>query len=187
MPAPLLIRREHVNVRAYLIPAGEVVDSVTVSASTWPDNNPLTNWTAYEIPEVERANPTAETEEEVFRIPRDTGGYIIDREETVIARRWSLFTRRASTYTKRLEHGLAVFPTASTATAPGAASDPFLFGVLLLEMQNKNGAMTERVQMWGKLRLVSPGEIGPATRLIEMSFEMLNSGLNSYVILPNPA
>lgn len=187
MPVPHTIRREHVNARFYFIPAGETVDAVTVSATTWPDNDPLTNWTNYAFADIERINPDVTTEEEVFRVPRDSGGYLIDREENVIARMWRIFTSKTNSYIKRLEMGTAGFPVANTAVAPGSAADPFIFGVGLIEFQNKNGAMTERVQVWGKLRLVSPGEVGPKTRLIELSFEMQNSGNNSYVLLPNPA
>ena len=40
-------RRELKNARVYFIPAGEVVDTVTTSVTTWPDANPLTNYTAF--------------------------------------------------------------------------------------------------------------------------------------------
>lgn len=183
MSTPHSIRRSLHNARFYFIPEGTVVGGVTVSATTWPTASPITNWTDFEIPEVERVVPRNVEEEEEFRIPRDTGGYLIDRNVDVVSRIWGIFTHKASSYTKRLEHGTAVFPTVNVATIPGAVSNPFIRGVALFELQGKGGTMEERFQLWGKLRLVSPGEVGPKTRLIEMNFELLNSGNNTLVLL----
>lgn len=182
MPTPTIIRREHLNCRFYFIPSGEVVDTVTVSATTWPDNNPLTNWTNYQFPDIERVMPEVESEIEPFMIPADAGGYIKDTEETVIGRKWKLFSSKTNSYLKRLEHATATIPVAATAIAPGTRSDNFILGVALFEFQNKSGLIAERLQVWGKLRLVSPGEVGPKTRLQEFSFEQQNSGNNTYVL-----
>jgi hypothetical protein len=158
MSAPTTIRRELLNI-AFLsfIPAGELVDAVTVSATTWPDNTPTTNWTAYQIPDVESLTLVKEYDSETFKVPKTSG--------------------------KRLENGLATVPVVGTAQSPFVDNNNFIEGVFLLEIQNKNGAVTERMQLWGRLRLESPGDTGPATRKLEFSIEKRDSGNNSYVLV----
>jgi hypothetical protein len=52
-----------------------------------------------------------------------------------------------------------------------------------MEFQNKDGRVTERTQIWSKLRMVNAGEIGPATRKIQYSIEQLDSGNNTFVTI----
>ena len=183
MSAPTLLRRELKNARAYFIPSGEVVDAVTVANATWPDNNPLANWTAYEIPDLEELKEEKDVKKETFTIPDASGGYREEEEEMVVSRKWKASTHKSSTYLKQLQHGLATIPVVGTAQTPGAKKDNALDGVLLLEIQNKTGTVIERLQIWARLRLVSPGDAGPATAKLDISFEQLYSSLNSYVLV----
>jgi hypothetical protein len=183
MPVPTLIRREHLNCRFYFIPAGEVVDTITVSKTTWPDNAPLTNWTNYQFADIEKVTPAIEVETEEFNIPNDGGGYTKDTEESVVMRKWTLSTSKTNSYLKRLEHALSGFPAAGTAVVPGTKNDNFILGVSLFEYQLKSGVVSERWQIWSKLRLVDPGEVGPKTRLLQFSVEHQDSGNNTYVML----
>lgn len=181
MSVPTLIRRELKNARVYFIPAGATVDAVTVAVATWPDNVPPTNWTAYQFPDIETVvQETAESEEE-FLVPRSTGGYINDPEKSVTSRMWKATTARTNSYVKQLEYGLASVPVAGTAQAPGVRHDNFILGVMLLEQQNKNGVIIERLQVWAKMRLVSAGQTGPATTKVEVSWEMQESANNTFV------
>ena len=182
MSAPTLIRRELKNTRIRFIPTGETVDTVTVSKTTWPDAVPTTNWTAYDFPDIEGVTQENEIRTEVFMIPDDAGDYFPDHEETVISRKWKAKTSKTNSYLKMLEHGLATVPTSGAAQTPGVRTvNNFLTGVALIETQNKNGTVIERTQVWAKLRLVSPGEAGPATTKIEFSLEQQPSGNNTFV------
>jgi hypothetical protein len=181
MPAPTLIRRELKNARIYFIPVGEVVDSVTVANATWPDNVPLTNWTNYQIPDIETVKSERTVKSETFSIPNDNGGYTEDTEEMVTSRKWTATTHKTNSYLKQLENGLAATAVASSAQTPGGKADNFIDGVMLLEIQNKGGTVIERTQVWARLRLVSGGEVGPATSQVEFSLELRQSTLNTYV------
>ena len=183
MAVPAVVRREHLNCRFYFIPIGETVDSVTVSKTTWPDAVPTTNWSYYQFADIEKVVPALKVETEAFMIPNDTGGYEEDTEESVTSRKWNLMTSKTNTYLKRLEHATATTPVAGTAISPGTKNDNFIFGVALFEYQNKSGLITERWQLYGKLRMVNPGEVGPKTRPIEFSFEQKDSANNTYVLL----
>lgn len=181
MAAPTLLRRELKNARMYFIPSGETVDAVTVANATWPDNNPTTNWTAYEIPEIEDVKEENTVKKESFTIPDAGGGYREEEEEMVTRRMWKASTHKTSIYLKKLQHGLATIPVVGTAIAPGTAKDNYMDGVLLLEIQNKAGTVIERTQVWARLRLVTAGDVGPVTAKVEISLEQLPSTLNSYV------
>lgn len=181
MSAPTLIRRELKNARLYFIPAGEVVDGVTVSATTWPDNVPTSNYTAYQFVDIETVKETKEVETETFKIPKATGGYEIDTEEMLVKRMWNATTAKTNSILKQLEHALAGPVVASTAQAPFVNNSNYVDGVQLLEIQNKNGVIIERTQTWSRLRLVTAGDVGPATAKVEFSLEQRYSTLNTYV------
>lgn len=182
MAKPVRLRREYSNCRFYFIPVGEVVDSVTISRNTWVDAAPLTNWTDYNIPEIEKCAPLHTVEEEPFKIPAESGGYDIDTEEQVTKRLWEMMTARSNNYFKRLEHALSANPTVDNAQTPGVRNDNFIIGVGLGEFQNKDGSMIERWQLWGKLRLKGIPAIEAKTRMWTFTFEQMSSALNTYVL-----
>ena len=187
MSAPTLIRRELKNARIYFIPAGETIAlgnveaSMVVANATWPDNTPATNWSNYQIPDIETVKSVKSIKSETFNVPNDNGGYLEDIEEMVTMRKWTATTHKTNSYLKQLEHGLAAIAVASTAQAPGSRPDNFIDGVMLLEVQNKSGAVIERTQVWSRLRLVNGGDVGPATSQVEFSLEQRPSSLNTYV------
>lgn len=183
MSAPTNIRRELLNV-AFLafIPVGESVDATIVSASTWPDNVPLSNYTVYQIPDVETLTLAREYDTEVFTIPKSSGGYFDDEESTLKKVTYSGKTAKGSTYFKMLENGLATVPEVGVAQAPFVRNDDYVEGVVLIEFQNKSGVVTERVQFWARLRLTNPGDVGPETRKLEFAIEVRESGNNTHVL-----
>lgn len=184
MPAPTTIRRELLNV-AFLafIPAGELVDAITVSATTWPDNVPLTNWTAYQIPDVETLTLTKDYDSETIKVPRSSGGYFEDVESTLKKVLYKGKTSKTSSYFKKLENGLLTVPVVGAAQSPFVDNNNFIEGVALMEIQGKSGLVTERLQIWCRLRLESPGDTGPNTRKLEFSLEKRDSGNNTYVLV----
>jgi hypothetical protein len=183
MSAPTLIRRELKNARLYFIPSGETVDSVAVSLAnaTWPDNSPTANWTAYQFADIETVKEAKEVETETFKIPKATGGYSVDTEEMLIKRVWTATTAKTNNYLKTLEHATAAVVAAATAQAPFTNNSNYMEGIMLLEIQNKNGGVIERTQVWARLRLVSAGDVGPATAKVEFSLEQRDHANNSYI------
>lgn len=176
-------RRELKNARLYFIPVGETVDAVTVSSTTWPDNSPTTNYTNYQFDDIETVKEEKQFDSEVFKIPKDAGGYLDDEEQTLTKRTWTAATAKTNSLLKQLEHALATVPVVGTAQAPGAKQDNYIEGVLLLEIQLKSGTVTERTQVWARLRLSAAGEVGPTTSKIEFSIEQRDSGNNTYLLV----
>jgi hypothetical protein len=176
-------RRELKNARLYFIPVGELVDAVTVSKTTWPDNSPTSNWTNYQFDDIETVKEAKEFDTETFKIPKDAGGYLDDEEQTLKKRTWTAATAKTNSLLKQLEHALATVPVVGTAQAPGVKQDNFIEGVMLLEIQNKDGAVIERTQVWARLRLVTAGEVGPTTSKIEFSIEQRDSGNNTFLLV----
>jgi len=182
MSAPTLIRRELKNARLYFIPSGETVDgAIVAAAANWPDNDPIANWTAYQFADIETVKEAKEVETETFKVPKASGGYSIDTEEMLVKRMWTATTAKTNNYLKQLEHALPTAVVASTPQAPFTNNSNYLDGVMLLEIQNKNGVVIERTQVWARLRLVSAGDVGPATAKVELSIEQRESALNTYV------
>jgi len=183
MAAPTTIRRELLNARVYFIPSGESVDAVTVSASAWPDNDPTTNYTAYLLHDTETLQSERTYETATFRIPRASGGYRDDKETTLVSAMFQGVTAKTSNFLKQLEYGLASAPVAATPQSPFLRNDDFILGVALIELQNKAGTVTERIQIWAKLRLDEPGQVGPATKKLTYSIEMEDNALNTFVLV----
>lgn len=183
MSAPTLIRRELLSV-AFLafIPAGETVDAITVSATTWPDNDPTTNYTAYQIPDVETLKVAKEYDTETFKIPDPVGGYLDDEENTLKSVKFTGVTAKNSSYFTQLEHSLAAVPVVGTAQAPYVANNDYIEGLMLAEYQAKaGGAVVKREQLWVRLRLKDAGDVGPATRKKTFEMEKRPSGNNTFV------
>lgn len=174
-------RRELLNARVYFIPAGTVVDAVTVSATTWPDNSPTTNYTDWMLHDTEKVTKEKTYDTETFSIPKAAGGYTKDDENTLAKVLFTGETAKTRDILKQLEWGLASAPTIGTAQAPFTEQDDYLEGVALLEFQNKTGAITERLQIWARLRLANDGEVGPTNKKLTYTLEYRDSGNNTYL------
>jgi hypothetical protein len=183
MAAPTTIRRELLNARVYFIPAGETVDGAAVTETVWPDNSPAANWTAFQLQDTETIKVEREYEQETFQIPKATGGYFDDEEGTLKKVTLTGVTAKTSSLIKQLEYGLASQPAVGTAQAPFARNDDFVEGVALVEFQNKSGVVTERLQIWARLRVSDPGEVGPNSKKITYVLERRDSVNNSYVLV----
>lgn len=183
MSAFTTIRRELLNARVYFIPSGELVDSVTVTSSTWPDNNPTTNWTNYMLHDTETIKSERTYDTETFKIPKDAGAYKDDEENTLKKVLYTGTTAKTNSLFKKLEHALATIPVVGTAQAPHVDNNDYVEGVALLEFQNKTGVVTERLQIWARIRLTDPGDVGPATRKLTYTLERQDSGNNTYLLV----
>jgi len=183
MSALTLVRRELKNARLYFVPAGGTVDSIVVANALWPDNNPTTNYTDCEFVNIEDVKESSTVKKETFTVPDVAGGYRDEDEEMVTQRMWKATTHTTNALLKQLQNGLATLPVVGTAQAPGVKKDNCIDGVLLIEIQSKAGVIIERTQVWARLRLVSGGDVGPATMKIEFSLEQLYSPNNSFVVV----
>jgi len=180
MATPTLIRRDLHHAKVYFIPAGETVDTVTVAAETWPDEDPTTNFTDYELADVENLIDEKQVQEESRMVPSTLGGYIDDPEEMVTMRRWLGRTAKTNNYFKQLEFGVANPVADATAQELGTVTDNYIDGVCRIDLVGKDAAVKESIKIWARLRVRSAGEVGPATRLIEFSLEKRYSSLNTY-------
>jgi hypothetical protein len=178
-----LKRREKKIERIYFIPAGAVVDGVTVAIATWPDASPTTNWTDYQYDDIEKLKPERETVKEEFIIPGATG-YIRDTTETVIYNSYSATTAKTNALVKQLEYGLASIPVAGVAQAPRARKENYLDGVMLREvLLESTGTVTERHQTWARKNVTDFGESGNATSKVQVKFTEMESANNTVLIV----
>jgi hypothetical protein len=182
---PTLKRRELKNATICFIPAGETVDtSVVVSATTWPDVDPTTNYTDYEIPDIEGLVEELTAEAEDFLLPRASGGYMNEPENHLRMLAWIATTSKTSSFLKKLQYALSAAAVASTAQTPGATGALYIDGVLLIELRGNAGAIIERVQIWARMTLTDPGAAAAATTSkLQVKWSMLSSALNTYVAL----
>lgn len=183
MAAYTTIRRELLNARVYFIPSGESVDSITVSETTWPDNSPTTNYTNYQLQDTETLKCEREFEVETFKVPKSTGGYNDDDESILKKVTYTGVTAKTNSLLKQLEHGLSSVPAVGTAQTPFASNNDYVEGVALIELQNKSGTVTERIQIWARLRLQDSGEVGPNTKKLTYTLERRDSTLNTYLLV----
>lgn len=184
MPELAFKRREVKSERIYFIPRGAIVDSVTVAIATWPDMVPTSNWGDYQLSDIEMLKPTRKTESETFIVPADSGGYEENVEEIVVSNSWTADTALTNALLKQLEYGLAVPPVAGTAQTPYTRKENYIEGVLLKETQLRStGAVTERLQCWARMYLVTPGDSGPKTSKLQVRFQKMASPNNTLVII----
>lgn len=182
MSAPTFKRRELSNAQLCFIPNGESVDSVTVAAETWPDNDPTTNFTDYEMPDIERVTKEDEIESENFMIPKADGkGYKNDDEQMVTGRKWVATTAKTNNFIKQLENGLAAAVVDATSQEYGTETDNYILGILRIVERSKTGATLQTIQVWAKMRVRSAGEVGPASKKLEIEFKEEYSSLNSFL------
>lgn len=177
-------RRENLNARVYFLPVGEVVDAVTVVQNgPWPDNVPTTNYTNFQLQDTESLKCDREHDVETFKIPKATGGYLDDEESLLKKVTYTGETHKTNSLLKQLEHGLASQPVVGTSQAPFVSNTNYVEGVALIEIQNKTGAVTERIQVWVRLRLPNAGDIGPAAKKLTYTLEVRDSTANSYLLV----
>lgn len=183
MAAYTTTRRELLNARVYFVPKGEVVDTVTVDEDTWPDNTPTANWSAFQLQDTETLKCEREFEVESFQVPKATGGYNEETESILKKVTYTGATSKTNSLFKQLEHGLNSQPVVATAQSPFVKNEDFIEGVALIEFQNKAGVMTERLQIWSRLRLSDAGEVGPASKKLTYTIERRDSVANTYLLV----
>jgi hypothetical protein len=178
-----LTNRELRGAKIYFIPAGTVVDSVTVAIATWPDADPVTNWTNYEFGDVVSVNRLIETQDQVFTLVRASGGAQNETDKHLRGVKLQVVTPKTNALVKQLDQQLLGIPVAGTAQAPGVKGKPQIDGVLLVEVFNGDGAIIEREQVWARFTVVTgPPVAGAEVGLITVQFERLYSANNTFVV-----
>lgn len=166
----------------YFIPFGETVDSGTVSATSWPDNDPTSNWTDYEFGCIENVRPLREADSEDLLCPNPNGGYDKESEQRATRDGWILQTNKYNELITQLEYGLASKPVAGTPQTPFAERDRFIDGVVLIQARGLDGADYHVEQWHARLRLDEVPEWANATSKPVVSFQCLQNDLNTFEI-----
>ena len=184
MAVPTLKRRELKGAVICFIPLGELVDAVTVSETTWPDNAPTTNYTDFEFPDIEGVVEEILSEEEPFLLARPSGGYGDEPETHLRGLAWTGTTAKTNSLIKQLQKALAAAAVASTAQSPGVLGALYIDGVFLLEIRGNAGAIIERTQVLARMTLADPGAgAGPLTSRVQVKWRIRYALLNTYVAL----
>lgn len=164
------------------IPEGTVVDGVTVAQAVWPDATPATNYTDYKIKELEnlKSEREVETESRLY-VSETTAGYSEDKTTTLKGKSYLAETSRTNGLVKMLEYGLAALPVPGVPVTPRARKETYIDGVMLKETGVVAlGAITERLQTWCRIELVTPGDSTNKTSKIQLRFTELDSENNTF-------
>lgn len=176
-----LIRRELRGYFLYFIPNGTAVDGGTVSITSWPDGVPTTNYTDWQFADIEKVVVELQTDSETFPVPSTSGGYDEDEEKWIKGRKWKCTSAKTNSILKQLENGTASPVTAGVSQKPLGTRNCTLDGVLLIEIKDKNGTVTERTQVWARLSITTPAGGDKTTSKVEFEFKQLESSLNTYI------
>jgi len=166
----------------YFIPFGVTVDSATVSATSWPDNDPTTNWTDYAFGCIENVQPMREADTESLLCPSPDGGYILEDEQRATKDGWMMQTNKYNELIDRLEYGLASTPVAGVPQTPFAERDRYVDGVVLIQARGLDGTDYHVEQWHARLRLATVPEWGNSTSKPVVSFQCLQNDLNTFEI-----
>lgn len=178
----LVNERRLIGAFVYFIPYGKTVDGSVVSATSWPDNDPETNYGNYQFGCIERAQAFRERTTETFDCPAVTGGYDQEEEVRTIRRGYDMTTNKYNALIDQLQWELAAEPAAGVAQAPFAVTDSFIRGVVLIQGRNKTGVDAHTEQWQAKLRLVTIPDFANETGKPVLRFEFERNDLNTFEI-----
>jgi hypothetical protein len=171
--------RQLIGCFAFFVESGLTVDTVVVSATAKPDNNPTSNWP--EIGSVESAKLETEKSSEKFMIPSETGGYISENVDKVMADFLNLRTSNMNELVKRLEFGLSGAIVLGTAQSPHAKVTREIFGWLKIQGRKEGGADDFVMDWWCKLTLTDALDRNDKTLRPTLRFQKMTSSLNTIV------
>lgn len=176
------LERRLKGAHAYFIPFGETVDSGTVSSTSWPDNDPTTNWTNYSAGCIERVQPLREFDTEELICPKASGGYEKQVEQRSTRDGWICQLNQYNQWVTQLEYGLASAPVAGTPQTPFASSDRYIDGVLLIQARGTSGT-DHHVEQWhARMRLATVPDWTNATSKPVVEFQVIANDLNTFEI-----
>jgi hypothetical protein len=174
MSAPALLERL-IGKFAYFIPAGSVVDTLTVSATVKPDASPTTNWTDYFLGSVISAKHDPEIEDNSFKKASASGGFEKVSRKKVIADVITLKTREMGEPQLRLQFGLGAAIVEGTAQTPFAATDRRIDGWLKVHYRQEDGTDMAIMDVWASMELASGLTADGKTTEPELRFTVIKS------------
>ena len=162
----------------FFLEAGTVVDSVTVSATAKPDNNPDSNWLLRPCTlsfDIER-----KFNEEVIKCAIPGVGWREETQRNLLSTRYIFDERTSTEHFERLFWGLKSKVVAATAQTPSGADDPSITGWLKIEMESEGGKLG-LADIWGVLRLKGNTKADGNSTKPQYEFEQRHSDLNTIV------
>ena len=118
MAAQYYLQKRIIGGFADFIPHGETVDALTTSPTVIPDDDPITNWTDYNLGCVQEVQFDSETEDEEDYCPAETGGYSKSITRTTVRDTMTLTLKDHSEPIFRLLFGLNQKLTGLTGQQP---------------------------------------------------------------------
>ena len=118
MAAQYYLQKRIIGGFADFIPHGETVDALTTSPTVIPDDDPIENWTDYNLGCVQDVQFDSETEDEEDYCPAETGGYSKTITRTTVRDTMTLTLKDHSEPIFRLLFGLNQKLTGATGQQP---------------------------------------------------------------------
>ena len=145
---------------AYFIPAGTVVDGVTVSSASngKPDTDPETNWTNHTLGDVLNFKFGEESVDIPRTVPLASGGYAKINKKIVVQDWVILKTAQMGELVHRLQFGLASAIATGTPQTPHIALDRQITGWLRIQGRQLGGTDRFILDWWAECRIEETGE-----------------------------
>jgi hypothetical protein len=176
-----MTERQLIGCFAFFVEAGTTVDSVTVSATAKPDTNPLTNWPQIGCIESGKFEPKKSSE--VFMCPSETGGYVEENVDKIVADFLNLRTNYMNEFVKRLEFGLTSPIVLDTAQTAHAATTREIYGWIKVQGRKEDGNDDFVMDWWCKMTLTDTLDRNDKTLRPTLRFQKLASTLNTVVFV----
>ncbi len=178
MASRLLTLRPKIGGFAYFLRAGDTVDSVTVSATGKPDNDPTTNWT--DIGVVAMFQPRVEEQEDKYRKPLPSGGYVNVDETHVTGEFFDVDLENMTDIAFEMMFGMSKI-TLGTAQLGGRVLERKVNGWLSYQGRQQSGTDLVQINVWVQARLREMPAFGVEPSLAKLSFQRLHSDLDTIV------
>ena len=178
-----LTERQLIGCFADFIEAGLTVDAIVVSATAKPDNDPETNWPKLGC--IESAKFEKEISGEEFMCPSETGGYVKEKTDKVVADFLNLRSNYMNEHVKRLEFGLAAPIALDTPVETHATTTREIFGWLRITGRKEDGNDDFVMDWWCKMTLTDALDRNDKTLRPTLRFQKMASTLNT-IEFPTP-
>lgn len=174
-----LVEKQVLGGFAFVLLAGEVVDTLTVSATVKPDTSPLTNWKQMGC--IKSVAFETKTKDYTTECPSETGGYSEEPEMVVIRDSIILESDHMSDIVQRLQFGLTGAPTPGTSQAVFENASRKLQGWLKLQGRQLDGTDMILLDVWCEITLKSGYKFQNGLTANALEFRALRSSGNGIV------
>lgn len=168
--------------------SGDTIDSVVVSKTAKPDNDPATNWINFGC--VEDASFDRNFERETIYCP-SPGSY---QKEDIITTQKEMqmeltMRKHSAAFFEMLMGNDGAIPDASGSGTPAytpMSGDGYLRGWFKLQQYDQDEALIHSVDAWGLGSIEGAQNLGKSTNAWTLTVEILNSSLNSAALYNFP-